>query len=140
MMMNCAVALSTAAGCDFLPSHYLPHFLSTFLIIIFIYFFDLPDTANPQKIFLFYFIYFLFTACLFIVYLFHFLFFFIDLVGEMIENPFETKSDSFYFVNGSLINVNRIVQFCKKYNFFLKKLKKSFYILSIFTECDLPTL
>ena len=102
-MMNCTVALSTAAGCDFLPSHYLLHFLSTFFIIIFIVF-NLPDTANPQKIFSFY---LLFTACSLIVYLFHFLFFFIDLVGEMIENPFETKSDSFYFVNGSLIMHNK---------------------------------
>lgn len=30
-----------------------------------------------------------------------------DLVAEMIANPFETKSDSFYFVNGSLVLHNK---------------------------------
>ena len=105
MMMNCTVALSTAAGCDILFfSHYLSHFLSTFFIIILIVF-NLPDTPNPQKIFSFYLfiIHSMFTYCLFI----YFFIFFIDLVGEMIENPFETKSDSFYFVNGSLIMHNK---------------------------------
>ena len=103
MIMNCTVALSTAAGCDFLPSHYLPHFLSTFFIIIFIVF-NFPDTPNPQKIFLFY-LFIIYS--MFIYFLFISFFFSIDLVGEMIENPFETKSDSFYFVNGSLIMHNK---------------------------------
>jgi hypothetical protein len=30
-----------------------------------------------------------------------------DLVNEMIDNPYETKSDSFYFVNGKLIMHNK---------------------------------
>ena len=79
MMMNCTVALSTAAGCDFLPSHYLSHFLSTFFIIIFIVF-DLPDTPNPQKIFLFclfnlFIIYSMFIYCLFILFFIFFYWF-----------------------------------------------------------------
>ena len=28
-------------------------------------------------------------------------------VNEMIDNPYETKSDSFYFVNGKLIMHNK---------------------------------
>lgn len=30
-----------------------------------------------------------------------------DLIAEMIANPFETKSDSFYFVNGHLVLHNK---------------------------------
>lgn len=37
-------------------------------------------------------------------------------VKDMIENPFETKSDSFYFVNGKLIMHNKasykVLPFC----------------------------
>ena len=76
------------------------HFSLLFLLFLI---FPTPPTLKKY----FYFISLLFTACSLIVYLFYFLFFFIDLVGEMIENPFETKSDSFYFVNGSLIMHNK---------------------------------